>query len=124
MQFRTLTPETEKMLEESFNVTLDRYRTLLLDEAGGHLELINNNFDTGRMTGPGKYRMNDDAHAKLIGKLAEQNFAGASPGVREELLHFFSDPDAPYATEQGEGREYLGARSSMTIRASRGCRHR
>jgi Zinc dependent phospholipase C len=100
MQFRTPTPQTEKMLEESFNVTLDRYRTLLLDEAGGHLELINNNFDTGIMTGPGKYRMNDDAHAKLLGKLAEQKFAGASPGVREELLHFCSDPDAPYATKR------------------------
>ena len=44
--------------------------------------------------------MNDDAHAKLLGKLAEHNFAGASPGVREELLHFFSDPDAPYTTKR------------------------
>jgi len=100
MQFRTPTPQTEKMLEESFNVTLDRYRTLLSAEAGGHLELINNNFDTGVMTGPGKYRMNDDAHAKLLGKLAEEKFAGASPEVREELLHFFSETDAPYATKR------------------------
>jgi hypothetical protein len=44
--------------------------------------------------------MNDDAHAKLLGLLAEQKFAGASPEVREELLHFFSDPDAPYATKR------------------------
>jgi len=62
--------------------------------------LINDNFDTGGMTGPGKYRMNDEAHTKLLGMLAEQNFAGALPGVREELLHFFSDPDAPYATKR------------------------
>jgi len=61
--------------------------------------LINNNFDTGGMTGPGIYRMNDEAHAKLLGMLAEQKFAGASHGVREELLHFFSEPDAPYATK-------------------------
>jgi hypothetical protein len=32
--------------------------------------------------------------------LAEQHFAGASAGVREELLHFFSEPDAPYATKR------------------------
>jgi hypothetical protein len=44
--------------------------------------------------------MNDDAHAKLLGMLAEQNFAGASPALREELLHFFSEPDAPYATKR------------------------
>ena len=90
----------EKMFEESFNITLDRYRALLSDEAAGHLELMNDNFDTGGPTGPGKYRMNDEAHAKLLGMLAEQKFAGASPGVREELLHFFSEPDAPYATKR------------------------
>ncbi len=79
LQFRTPTPQMEKMFEESFNITLDRYRALLSDEAAGHLELMNDNFDTGGMTGPGKYRMNDEAHAKLLGMLAEQNFAGARP---------------------------------------------
>ena len=100
LQFRTPTPQTEKLFEQSFNATLDRYRALLSDEAAGHLELINMNFDTGVMTGPGKYRMNDDAHAKLLGKLAEQKFAEASPAVREEILHFYSDPGAPYATKR------------------------
>jgi Zinc dependent phospholipase C len=99
-EFRMPTPQAEKLFEESFNTTLGRYRALLSDEAGGHLELINNNFDTGVMTGPGEYRMNDEAHAKLLGKLAEQNFAGASPEIRGELLHFFSEPDAPYATKR------------------------
>lgn len=44
--------------------------------------------------------MNDEAHAKLLGLLAEQNFAGASPGVRQELLRFYSEPDAPDATKR------------------------
>jgi len=88
------------LFEQSFNATLDRYRALLSDEAAGHLELINTNFDTGVMTGPGKYRMNDDAHAKLLGALADEKFAGASPEMRAELLHFFSEPDAPYATKR------------------------
>ena len=72
LQFRTPTPQTERMFEQSFNATLDRYRAFLSDEAADHLELINNNFDTGGMTGPGKYRMNDEAQAKLLGMLAEQ----------------------------------------------------
>jgi hypothetical protein len=99
LQFRTPTPQMEKMFEESFNITLDRYRALLSDEAAGHLDLVNDNFDTGEITGPGKYRMNDEAYAKLLGMLADQKFAGASPAVREELLHFYSDSDAPYATK-------------------------
>jgi hypothetical protein len=100
LQFRMPTPQTEKMFEESFNTTLGRYRALLSDETSGHLELSNENFDTGGMTGPGKYRMNDEAHAKLLGMLADQKFVGASPAVREELLRFFSDTDAPYATKR------------------------
>jgi hypothetical protein len=100
LQFRTPTPQTEKMFEESFNATLDRYRAFLSDEAADHLELINNNFDTGGMTGPGKYRMNDDTHAKQLGLLAQLQFAEASPQVRDELTHFYSEPDAPYATKR------------------------
>jgi hypothetical protein len=99
-EFRMPTPQAEKLFEESFNATLVRYRALLSDEAADHLELINNNFDTGVMTGPGKYRMNDDAYAKLLGLLAEQKFATASPALREELLHFYSEPEAPYATKR------------------------
>jgi hypothetical protein len=99
-EFRMPTPQAEKLFEESFNTTLGRYRALLSDEAAGHLELINENFDTGGMTGPGIYRMNDEAHAKLLRMLAEQKFAGASPEVRGELLRFFSEPDAPYATKR------------------------
>jgi hypothetical protein len=44
--------------------------------------------------------MNDDAHAKLLGKLAEQSFADITPDLRAELLDFFSDPKAPYATKR------------------------
>ena len=99
-EFRMPTPQAEKLFEESFNTTLGRYRALLFDEAAGHLELINDNFDTGGMTGPGIYRMNDEAHAKLLHMLAEQKFAGASSEVRGELLHFFSEPDASYATKR------------------------
>lgn len=108
LQLRTPTPQTEKMFEQSFNATLDRYRTFLSEEKGGDLKLVNDNFDTGGITGPGIYRMNDEAHAKLLGMLAKQGFAGASSAQREELLHFFADPDAikrnvkDWATIQGE----------------------
>jgi hypothetical protein len=99
LQFKTPTPQTEQMFEASFNATLDRYRELLADLREGRLDLPNNNFDVGEHTGPGKYRLNDEAHAKLLDKLAGNNFASATPEVRSELLHFFAEPDAPYATK-------------------------
>jgi hypothetical protein len=100
LQLKTPTPETERMFEASFNATLDRYRQLLSQAGTGQLVLPNDNFDTGEITGPGKYRLNDETHAKWLHALAKQNFSGASPEVRAELIEFFGHPDAPYATKR------------------------
>ena len=100
LQLRTPTPETERMFEASFNVSLDRYRKLLGQIGTGQPDLPNDNFDTGEATGPGKYWLNDETHANLLDALARQNFSGASPEVRTELLEFFAHPDAPYATKR------------------------
>jgi hypothetical protein len=100
LQFRTPTPQTEQMFEASFNATLDRYRKLLTELRDGQIDLPNDNFDVGESTGPGKYRLNDQAHAELLDKLAENRFAGATPEIKMELLHFFAEPDAPYATKR------------------------
>ena len=100
LEFRTPTPQTEQMFEASFNTTLDRYRSLLEAAGSGKLELPNDNFDVGESTGPGKYFMNDDAHAKLLAELAKNNFAGVPREVRDELLDFYSQPDAGYSTKK------------------------
>ena len=100
LELKTPTPETEKKFEASFNATLDLYRRLLSQAGAGQLRLPNDNFDTGDITGPGKYHLNDETQAELLDKLAKQNFSGASPEVRAELLEFFGHPDAPYAVKQ------------------------
>jgi hypothetical protein len=100
LQFRTPTPQTEHMFEASFNATLSRYRKLLTEVGQGTLRLENDNFDVGESTGPGKYRMNDEAHATLLDKLTQSNFANLTAEAKAELLHFYADPDAPYATKR------------------------
>lgn len=100
LQLKTPTPEAERLFEASFNATLDRYRQLLSQVDTGQPDLPNDNFDTGEITGPGKYRLNDETHAKLLDALAKQNFSGASPEVRAELLEFFGHPDAPYTVKR------------------------
>lgn len=104
LQLRTPTPETERMFQESFNATLDRYRKLLTDWDEGHLKLPNDNFDVGEPTGPGKYSMNDDTHAQLLDRLAKRGFANVSAQMRSELITFFSDANADYATKRNHKR--------------------
>ena len=100
LQLKMPTPATEKMFETSFNATLDRYRKLLGQINSGEPDLPNDNFDTGKITGPGQYQLNDETQAKLLDALAKQQFRGASPELRAELLEFFGHPDAPYATKR------------------------
>jgi hypothetical protein len=100
LQLKTPTPDTERMFEASFNATLDRYRKLLGQVSSGQVDLPNDNFDTGEIAGPGTYRLNDEAHAKLLDELAKENFKGTTPGLRAEILDFYGHPDAPYATKQ------------------------
>lgn len=100
LQLRTPTPQTERMFEASFNAALDRYKAVLAQAGTRTPELPNVNLDTGGSTSPGVYFMNDNVRAKLLEKLAEQNFAGVTPGLRADLLHFYSDPNAPYATKR------------------------
>jgi hypothetical protein len=83
------------MFEASFNTTLDRYRKLLGQVDVGWPDLLNDNFDAGEVTGPGKYRLNDETYAKLIDGLAQENFVGASLKVRAALMEFYGHPDAP-----------------------------
>jgi hypothetical protein len=112
LQLKTPTPETERMFEASFNTTLDRYRQLLSRVGTGKPDLPNDNFDTGEMTGPGKYRLNDETHAKLLDELAKQNFMGASPEVRAELLEFFGHLDAPYSIRR-KPKEWAKVQSQL-----------
>jgi hypothetical protein len=102
LQLKTPTPETEKMFEESFNASVNQYRQLLEAVRQGTLQLPNVNFDVGQETSGGKYRLNDDAHAQLLHKLAGRNFACVSPDLRNELLNFFSSADAPYDVKKDQ----------------------
>jgi hypothetical protein len=100
LQLKTPTPAAEKLFEASFNATMDRYRQLLSQAGAGQLYLPNDNFDTGDITAPGKYKLADETQAKLLDELAKQKFNGATPELRAELLEYFGHADAPYAMKR------------------------
>jgi len=100
LAFHAPTPQTEQMFERSFNATLAHYQEFLSAYEQGKLQLINDNFDVGTVTAPGQYRLADDAYAALLDRLSRENFAGMSDELRFDLLRFYSDPNAPYATKK------------------------
>lgn len=94
------TPEAERLFMESFNATLALYRDLLARERAGNLDLDNRDLDTGKPVLAGEYELADETYAKLVRKLADNNFEGVLPDLRENILAFYSNLDAPIATKQ------------------------
>jgi hypothetical protein len=97
------TPEAERMFMESFNATLERYRSTLGQVQGGNLDLQNMDFDTGEPTSAGEYELADETYAKLLEKLEKDDFKTISPELRREILAFYSDLSAPLATKKDRG---------------------
>jgi hypothetical protein len=88
--FHEPTPEALKLFMESFNKTLDNYRMRLATvRKHERLELPNDNLDTGTATPFGRYKLADEAYAKLLGKLNDHHFEDVDPGLRKMVLSYY-----------------------------------
>jgi hypothetical protein len=102
LKITTPTPAVEKLFMASFNATVDRYKAMLAKVDAGQLELPNENLDSGEPTVAGKYKGADEAFAKLVGKLAEQRFAGISPDLRQNILTFYQNANPAISAPSSE----------------------
>jgi len=100
MAFHPPTPDTEKLFLESFEATVNRYRQLLTAEQAGRLQISDQNFDLGEPPKAGTYKLTDETYAKLVEHLSERDFEGVSPELRNDILSFYRDRNAPIETKQ------------------------
>jgi hypothetical protein len=100
LTFRTPTPEAEKLFMESFNATIDRYRSDLMAEQSHQTRPADMNLDVGAPSAAGMYKMSDDAYAKLVDKLAKDQFSSTPQELRDNILAFYKDGDAPISTKK------------------------
>ena len=98
LDFKRLTPETEKMYMASFNSTIERYRELLLEVNARRLKLPNDNLDVGAFTAAGKYRLTDGAYSQLLHKL-QGHYTEMPQELRSDILAFYHDLDVPFSTK-------------------------
>jgi hypothetical protein len=97
LAFHPPTPAVEQLYMHSVNETIEHYRGLLLAQQKGSLQLPNENFDTGELTEPTAYRPTDDTYAKLLDKVSGKPISDA---LRIDILAFYADPGAPFATKK------------------------
>ena len=124
LDFKPPTPEAERLFMQSFNATLAIYRDLLAYERAGKLNLDNRDLDTGRPVRAGEYKLADETYAELVRKLADHNFEGVMPDLRENILAFYSNLDAPIATKQDKDdwRKTLRAIEALKTTQARSAR--
>src|SRR5579863_8053009 len=61
LAFNNPTAQTEDLYFKSINTTVDQYRIYLKQVRAGSLELVNRDFDTGKVTAAAEYSLTDDA---------------------------------------------------------------
>lgn len=97
LAFRPPPSQATDMFAQSFQDTLNQYRSFLAAQRRGTLRLPNENFDLGKPTEPGRYRLADRAYATLVDKLHDKPI---SPELRANILAFYSNLDAPFDTKR------------------------
>jgi hypothetical protein len=98
--FKMPYPNTETRYLQSVNDTVDEFRSYVSDLRRGKLVLENKDFDTGRPTRPGEYRLTDETYAKLLDKLARARFSSTGEDLKKNILVFYQDPNAPNSTRK------------------------
>jgi len=98
--FELPTTQTEDLYLKSINATIDKYRILLAELHGGKVQLPNVDFDTGRATKAGEYKLTDDTYADLLDKIAQHKYDLVTPELRANILDFYRDLNAPFATKR------------------------
>ncbi|HWG19949.1 MAG TPA: zinc dependent phospholipase C family protein [Terracidiphilus sp.] len=62
--------------------------------------LANRDLDTGNVVAPGGYSLTDATYASLLHSLTRQPTVPIPPGIKEDILAFYSNLDAPFTTKK------------------------
>ncbi len=100
LDFKIPSRKTEDLYIASVNLSIEDYKKLLSESNKQPFHLANTDFDTGRMTHAGEYRLTDNSYGHLLDDLTKANFVQVTPQLRQNILAFYSDPSAPLFTKK------------------------
>jgi len=72
----------------------------LRDSPDATLSLPNRDLDTGDRVKPGTYRLTDETYAQLLDRLTSRPERQIAAELRQNILDFYADPDAPIYTKK------------------------
>jgi hypothetical protein len=96
LAFKVPTTQAEDMYIKSVNKTMDNYNSLLRQVREGNLKFTDTDCDTGRDTRAAEYSLADETYARLLLDLGKGHFSQLTLELRNNLLAYYSNPNAPY----------------------------
>lgn len=96
LDFKVPTAKTEDIYIKSVNRTTDNYFSLLHEVRDDTPKFADTDFDTGKKTAPAEYPLADVTYSRLLQEQSKKNFAHMTPELRNNILQFYSDLNAPY----------------------------
>ena len=102
VDFKIPTTQTEDMYIKSVDKTVEDYSRLLREVRDHSPQLPDVDFDTGRPTRPGEYLLADKTYEKLLNELASRHFEHLTPGLRDNILSYYANLNAPIHTKKNK----------------------
>lgn len=111
LKFKVPDREAEKVFVASFDTVTAHLRQCVADLAAGTVPpLPDFDYDTGKPTAPGEYRLTDNTYRCLLANLQRDSFAGLTPALRANLLAFFRM--APQLLQPAHKKRYVPLRQA------------
>lgn len=110
------TSETQDLYVKSVNRTITLYggrlQQLAAEQVAGPIP--NRDLDTGEETRPGAYARTDQTYAQLLHTLAAHPSQSVAGGLKEDILNYYSDPNAPIHTKKNH-RAWTQAENDLAV---------
>ncbi len=97
------TEDTQELYVKSLIRAIDMYRGMLQQLATTSQfaqPIPNRDLDTGDKSRPGAYALTDQTYARLLHTIAADPGQPVTPGLKQDILDFYSDPNAPITTKK------------------------
>jgi hypothetical protein len=79
--------------------------------------LPNLDLDTGKVVQPGGYPLTDVTYALLLHRLTRRPLRKIPPGIKEDILKYYSDPQAPITTKK-DAKEWAQVQADLAVLAT------
>ncbi len=115
------TPHTQDLYVRSMDRSIEAYAGMLKQLAAApdlRPPLPNLDLDTGEKSRPGGYALTDKTYARLLRHITANPRRPVASDLRQNILNFYSDPNAPIATKKNpkawaQVEEHLGVLRNM-----------